>query len=155
MQLVISDPKTGKAYTKKLDDPRFFLQRKVREEISLDEAGLEGYKAKITGGSDRDGFPMKADLQGTNRKSVYVYENLKKGLRIRKNLRGNVVDKDIHQLNLVVTAYGSKTLEELLPKQGATPEDAKSLKEKMIEESAKADFTSEEAKKLRQQIKNK
>ena len=59
MNIVISDPKTKKAYSKKIEDPKPFLNKKIGETINLTIIGLDGFEGKITGGSDKEGFPMK------------------------------------------------------------------------------------------------
>ena len=89
MNIVVSDPKTKKAYIKKIENAGMFIGKKIGEEVELGTLGLEGYKAKITGGSDKQGFPMKPDLEGSNRKTVYLIENAKKGIRKKVSKRGN------------------------------------------------------------------
>ncbi len=120
MKLVISDPKTGKAYQKELseEESQMFYGRKIGDEIDLSPIGLTGYVVKITGGTDRDGFPMRPDVHGTGRKRVLLsagpgVRGLKKGERKRKTVRGNVVAEDIAQLNVKVIKYGEKPLEEI------------------------------------------
>ena len=63
MKIVISDRKTGKAYNKKTEEA-VFLNKKVGEEVDLSVVGLAGFKAKISGGSDKQGFPMKPTVDG-------------------------------------------------------------------------------------------
>ena len=70
MNIVVSDPKTRKAYSKKIDSAAVFNGKKVGDEVALGIIGLEGYTAKITGGSDTEGFPMKSDLASSARKTV-------------------------------------------------------------------------------------
>lgn len=138
MNLVISMPKTGKAYAKKLDQPEF-LYKKIGEEIDLGVIGLEGYKAKITGGSDKEGFPMKSTLPGTIRKKLLLSKGVgfragKKDEKKRISIRGGTVDEKINQLNLVVTVVGSANLDEMLAKKTEESENvekiAKEAKEK-------------------------
>ena len=42
------------------------------EEVKLDSLGLEGYEAKISGGSDKQGFPMRTDIPGIARKKIFI-----------------------------------------------------------------------------------
>ena len=108
MQLSISDPKSGKAYSKKIEEAGIFLNKKLGDTIELSAIGMQGYKAKITGGSDRCGFPMHANVIGT----------------------------DINQLNLSIAESGSAPLSELLAVEGAKPKDEKkSAKEELVEKS--------------------
>lgn len=117
MHIVISDPKTSKGYRKKIDNPAIFMGKRVGEEISLSAIGLEGYSAKITGGSDKQGCPIKADLPGTARRKVFITRDAKKGIRMRVNRRGNTITDEVQQLNLAVTKYGGKKLDELIVKE--------------------------------------
>ncbi len=122
MNIVISDPKEGKAYSKKTEEA-LFVGRKIGETVTLDAIGLKGYKAVITGGSDKDGFPMKPSLEGQARKKLLMKKGIgirskRKGERQRKRVRGNTVGQDIHQLNLKITGYGKEKLSKILGKPG-------------------------------------
>lgn len=133
MNIVVSDPKTKKAYIKKIENQAMFNGKKIGEEVELGLIGLEGYSALITGGSDKQGFPMKPDLEGSNRKKIYLIKNKKKGLRKKVSKRGNQVSEEITQLNLKITKEGSKKLADLLG--GEKTEDKKSFAEKAVKES--------------------
>lgn len=137
MNIVVSDPKEKKAYSVKAEDGAF-NGKKIGEEISLDTIGLKGFKAKITGGSDKQGFPMKPDLMGTVRKKLLLSKGIGfkptiKGQRKRKSVRGNTTSNETAQLNLVITTQGEKTLNELL---GTKKEEIKeTIKEQMVKQS--------------------
>ncbi len=134
MNIVVSDPKTRKAYPKKIDNPGVFMGKKVGDEVELGIIGLEGYTAQITGGSDTEGFPMKADLAGTARKTVWVTTDMKKGTQTKLSRRGNMVGEDIAQLNVKVIKEGSRKLEELLGGEKKKVEKV-SVKEEMVKKS--------------------
>lgn len=133
MNIVLSDPKTRKAYSKKIENPAIFAGKKIGEGVELGAIGLEGYAAQITGGSDKEGFPMKKDFMGSARKVVWVMKNEKKGKKIKAAQRGNTVSEEIAQLNLKVTKEGTKPLRELLG--GQVKEENISIKEQMVKES--------------------
>lgn len=121
MNIVVSDPKTRKAYSINTEKP-VFLGKRIGDEVDLSIIGLAGYKGVITGGSDKDGFPMKPTLPGTIRKKILMssgvgYRPKEKGIKKRKRVRGNTIAEDIHQVNIKVTHYGEKPLEELLKKE--------------------------------------
>lgn len=123
MKLVISIPRLGRAFQKEItpEEAQMFYGLKIGDEVDLSPLGLKGYKAKITGGTDRDGFPMRPDVHGTGRKKVLLsggpgIRGLKKGERKRKTVRGNIVAEDIEQLNLVVVQEGEIPAEELVKK---------------------------------------
>jgi len=65
---------------------------------------LSGYTLKITGGSDKQGFPMRRSIEGTIRKQIMLdkgagIEKGEDGVRKRKSVRGNTVSEEIEQLN--------------------------------------------------------
>lgn len=91
----------------------------IGEEFDGSLIGLKDYKLKITGGSDKNGFPMRKDILGPRRiKSLTSggigYKPLQKGVRRRKTIRGNTISDDIVQINTVVTQTGAKSLAEIM-----------------------------------------
>ena len=102
-KIVIAEPKTRKSYQVEKDLPSL-IGLKVGDAFDGSILGLEGFKLQITGGSDKDGFPMRSDLQGSGRKKVLLssppgFHPTKKGMRKRKYVRGNQVSQDIIQIN--------------------------------------------------------
>jgi small subunit ribosomal protein S6e len=129
MNIIVSDPKTRKAYVKTVEAMPY-QGEKLGKEVDLSEIGLDGYKGILTGGSDKTGTPMRVNFPGTARKKLLIYPGVgfrkgEKGERRKRPLRGNVVANDIHQLNIKVTHAGGKTLDELLPAQPKEAKDAK------------------------------
>jgi len=95
---------------------------KIGDKVDGSLIGAAGYTLKITGGSDKDGFPMKADLLGGGRKSILLskgvgFPTAKKGERSRRLVRGNTVSESIAQLNTVVETEGPTPLEQLFPRK--------------------------------------
>ncbi len=95
------------------------MGKKIGDVISGEFLGLHGYELQITGGSDKDGFPMKKDVEGVVRKKIILTEGFafaakKEGERKRKLLRGNIIAADIIQVNCKVSKYGDRPLEEIL-----------------------------------------
>jgi len=125
MDIVVSDPATAKAVTKKTDNNAPFINRKIGETVNLDSIGMDGYVAKITGGSDKQGFPMKKDLTGAARRKVFVLTDKKSGTKRRISRRGNLVGDEIQQLNVVVTKTGAKKFEEFVPAKAEKSEGEK------------------------------
>lgn len=146
MNVVISDPKTGKAYPKKVDDESAFFDKKIGDKVGLDSIGLADYEAVITGGSDSGGFPMKKYFLGTRRNKNFVTKNKKEGLRIKVTERGNTIAKDIAQVNLKITKYGGKKIDEIIVVE--KKEKKKSAKEELVEASLKVAGTTEAAKEM-------
>ena len=115
---VIADPKSGKTHKKEVssDNLNALVGRRIGEEVDGIFFELPGYKLKITGGTSIDGFPMKSDLQVSGRKRILRTYSLgrraKNGYRKRVTFRGSVIGTDIAQLNLKVTQYGPKPIEQ-------------------------------------------
>jgi len=64
-------------------------------------------KLKITGGTDKDGIPMRFDIQGGAKKRAMLsggvgFKPNDRGERRRKLVRGRVVGEDTLQVNSVV-----------------------------------------------------
>ncbi len=120
-KFVISDPKTRKAYQIE-KDAEFLYGKKIGDKFDGSLIGLPGYVLQITGGTDKDGFPMRPDLDGTSRKKLLLsdgpgYRPERKGVRKRKYVRGNTIAKDIAQINCKVVAWGDQELEAILGKK--------------------------------------
>jgi len=120
VKLVINDPKTGKSYQRELEKEKDaqLIGKKVRDPVEGSIVGLTGYQLQITGGSDKDGFPISTAVPGTKRYSVLLtggtgVRGLKKGQRSKMILRGCTISQEIMQVNTKITAYGEKPLEEL------------------------------------------
>ncbi|MCD6235998.1 MAG: hypothetical protein J7J94_03290 [Thaumarchaeota archaeon] len=123
-RLVLSNPEDGTAKTIELDPKVFtlFVGKKIGDELDGSIIGLKGYKIRITGGTDRDGFPMRPDVSGARRVRILLsggvgfkplekppskkkkrrQKRRKKGLRRRKTVRGNVISDAIAQINAVM-----------------------------------------------------
>ena len=104
-KVVVSDPKTGKSEVKEVKDAeaQLLVGRKIGEIISGAPLGLQG-KVKITGGSDKAGFPMRADVLGGGKNYVLIsggvgFRSGTSGTKKRRLVRGNTVTEEIFQLN--------------------------------------------------------
>ncbi|MEA1998706.1 MAG: 30S ribosomal protein S6e [Euryarchaeota archaeon] len=119
MQVVISDPKTGKAYKvegKDTEAHTLFIGKRIDDVVDADIIGLGGYVLEITGGSDKEGMPMRKDVSGTARRQILItsppgYRPNENGKRRRKSVRGNEISTEISQINVTIKEYGSKPLE--------------------------------------------
>ncbi|MHA1214914.1 MAG: S6e family ribosomal protein [Candidatus Hodarchaeales archaeon] len=122
-QLNLADAK--QSYKKEIDDDnitRHFIGKKIGDEIDGRLIGFDGYKLKITGGSDQAGFPMAPGVEGGMPKRILIghrgvgYRPDRKGKRRRKRVRGGLITEDIYQINLKILEKDSKAkaIEELL-----------------------------------------
>jgi small subunit ribosomal protein S6e len=108
-KIVVSDPKTGKSEVIEAKDStaQLFVGRKVGEVVDMSVVG-QNMKVKITGGSDKAGFPMRRDVLGSGKRYVLLTEgtgfrNSSEGEKRRKLVRGGTVTEEIYQLNAVKT----------------------------------------------------
>jgi len=122
MKIVISDPKTGKSWQREIEATKqvVLFGKKIGDTIDGSTIGFEGYKFIITGGSDKDGTPMRKDIQGTERVKAFLssgpgFRPKRAGERRKKYLRGRTVGDHIVQLNLKVAEYGSIPLDQIFP----------------------------------------
>ena len=123
-KITISEPETRKSYQAELDQDKgvSLIGKKIGDEFSGDMLGLSGYSLKITGGSDKDGFPMHPDVSGQVKKKIILdkkpgYHPANKGNRKRKTIRGNTIAQDTVQINVKVITKGSALLEQVYGKK--------------------------------------
>ena len=124
---VIADTKNGKSFNTVVSGQHAnrLLGMKIGDEFDGLFVSLPGYKLKITGGSDKDGFPMRRDLPGQQRKKVVLSSGVgfhprTDGQRRRKHIRGNTISADIVQVNMSVTSYGPRPIDEQLKQEEET-----------------------------------
>jgi len=141
-KVVISDPKTKKAYQKEIDqNASNLLGKKIGHKFSGNILGLTGYELEITGGSDKQGFPMRKDVDGMVRKKILIslppgFHPKIKGQRKRKSICGNTVSANIAQINAKISGYGQKSIEEHM---GIKKESKEPKEEKAGHKEAKAE----------------
>jgi len=132
MKLNIANPATGEQKTIDIDDERrvrIFYDKKISQEVPADSLGDEfkGYVFRITGGNDKQGFPMKQGVLLPSRVKLLLsdghscYRPRRTGERKRKSVRGCIVGADIAVLSLVIVKQGENSLpgltENVLPKR--------------------------------------
>lgn len=105
-KVIVSDPQTGKSEVIEAKDStaQIFVGRRIGEVVDLSQVG-QNYKVKITGGSDKAGFPMRADVLGSGKRYVLMtqgvgFKNSVQGEKRRKLVRGGTVSEDVYQLNV-------------------------------------------------------
>lgn len=108
-KVIVSDPEDGTSKTVELEDARAvpLIGKKIGDVIDGAILGLSGYKVQITGGSDKDGFPMRPNVHGGVRRKVVLsggvgFNPEQKGQRRRKMVRGNIITDEIVQLNMKI-----------------------------------------------------
>ena len=118
---IINDVKTGKSYNVAVSGhhANSLIGKNVGEVIDGIFVGLPGYKLKITGGSDGNGTPMRKDLPGNKRRMLLMSESLGfhekyPGQRRRVAIRGCTISSEIVQINMAVSEYGPKSIEDTM-----------------------------------------
>ena len=120
---------SDKGKTKKLEtENEALVGKKIGETFKGEEIdeNLKGYELEITGTSDLSGIPGFKGLEGTeyHRKELTKGPGMKakrKGLRLRKTMRGEEISLKMHQINTIVKKQGETKFEDLF-KVEATPE---------------------------------
>ncbi len=179
-KIVISEPKSRKAWQIEKDAPSF-IGKKIGDKFDGSLIGLSGFTLQITGGSDKDGFPMRPDLLGSLRKKALLTKGIgfrgfkkikkkkykRKGMRKRKYIRGNIISENIIQINCKVVEgegnipmiLGIKPKEEKkeeVPKQEVEPREEKKPEEKKEEEKPeeqKPETKPQEVKEEKKEVK--
>ncbi|CAD7689904.1 unnamed protein product [Nyctereutes procyonoides] len=121
LTLNISFPATGCQKLTEVDDEpklRTFYEKCMATEVAADALGEEwkGYVVRISGGNDKQGFPMKQGVLTHGRvrlllsKGHSCYRPRRTGERKRKSVRGCIVDANLSVLNLVIVKKGEKDI---------------------------------------------
>lgn len=118
-KLVISE--AAKSYARAVGDPQSagFLGKHIGESVGGELLGLTGYTLRITGGTDKSGFPLRPDIPGARQTRVLVGDGFgfhapREGARKRRTFRGSAVSEETVQINLAVEQKGPRPLSELL-----------------------------------------
>merc|ERR1712048_406496 len=102
-----------------------FFDKRMSTEVSGDSLGDEfkGYVFRISGGNDKQGFPMKQGILCNHRvrllfkKGMSCYRERRTGCRKRKSVRGCVVGPDLAVLSLVIAKKGAEDIPGLTDEQ--------------------------------------
>jgi small subunit ribosomal protein S6e len=108
-KMIVSDPQTRKATVAELEGAKaqVLVGRSVGEVIDGSQIGFSGSRLKITGGCDKDGIPMRADVHGGAKKYVVLsggvgFRPTSHGQRRRKLVRGGMITDETYQVNTMV-----------------------------------------------------
>lgn len=138
MRIVIGDPASKRTYQRVLQqqEAQKLHGLRIGEKFKGDAVGAAGYEFQITGGTDKDGFPMRRDVAGVGKRRLLLagkpgFVPKKDGAREKKIVHAHTIDQTITQVNAKVVAAGAKPLNELMggskeEKGGETPEKGKS-----------------------------
>jgi small subunit ribosomal protein S6e len=141
-KVVVNDIKSGKSYNIPVSGhhANSLIGKKINDEVDGIFVSLPGYKLQITGGTDKDGFPMRHDIPGSARRRLLLsrglgYKSKERGKRKKKSVRGNTINQQIVQVNMKVMKPGAKPIDEIIKAEGKTEtKEVSSPKEKKEEQ---------------------
>jgi len=121
MKLNISFPATGGQKMIEVEDEkklRAFYDKRISHEVEGENLGDEfkGYVFRISGGNDKQGFPMLQGVLTSQRisllfsKGMPCYRPRKRGERKRKSVRGCIVSSDLSVISLVIVKKGDQEI---------------------------------------------
>jgi small subunit ribosomal protein S6e len=119
--LNIASPATGAQKLIEVEDERrlrAFYDKRMSAEVPGDSLGDEfkGYVFRISGGNDKQGFPMKQGVLLASRVRLLLseghstYRPRRTGERKRKSVRGCIVGADLAVLSLVIVKQGEQEI---------------------------------------------
>ena len=128
MKINIACPTTGGQKVFDIDDEkklRIFMEMRISDEVDASPLGDEfkGYILRITGGNDKDGFPMKQGVLVNHRVRLLLKPGVvgyrrgtRDGVRRRRTVRGCIVANDLSVINTVVVKKGEQEIPGLTDK---------------------------------------
>lgn len=137
-RFVVSDPKTRRAIqiSKERAVCEALIGKKIGESFNGEVVGMNGYELAITGGTDKDGIPMRGEVHGSAKKKILLTKSvgfaakltkkagesgktykvdMKQGVRKKKMVRGNTISDETMQINCKVTKIGEQAFDALFP----------------------------------------
>ena len=127
--LIVSDPATGTSQRVEIEDAQLRPLVGTRIGMTIDGAiaGMQGYKLKLTGGTDKDGIPMRPDVHGSAKARIVLsggvgYKPKDKGMQKRKIVRGNTVSQETTFLNFSIVEAPTSKKKAPKPEPEAEPE---------------------------------
>ena len=128
MKLNIANPTTGAQISITCEEDKQlmpFFDKRMSTEVPGDSLGDEykGYIFRITGGNDKQGFPMKQGVMTNNRvrllfkKGMSCFRERISGSRKRKSVRGCIVGSDLAVMSLVIAKKGAEEIDGLTNEQ--------------------------------------
>ena len=121
MKINVAFPATGCQKLFEINDEhkvRPFYEKRMGQDVDAATLGDEwkGYMLRITGGNDKQGFPMKQGVltQGRVRlllkKGHSCFRERRRGQRKRKSVRGCIVDSNLSVLSMAIVKKGEQEI---------------------------------------------
>ena len=161
-KVVVNDTKNGKSHQVQVSGhhANSLIGKKIGDEVDGIFISLPGYKLQITGGTDKDGFSMKSDLPGMGRRRLLLSKSKgfnppEDGMRKKKSVRGNTVNQDVVQINMKVTKYSSRPIENLIQAKEKSESDKKEEDKEEVKEGPKEEPKEEKTEEVKDEKKEK
>jgi small subunit ribosomal protein S6e len=143
-KLIVSDPTTGKSAASEIEGTRAqaLVGRSLGEIVDGSALGISQGKLLISGGCDKNGIPMRADVHGGVKKYIVLsagpgFNPTRHGERRRKLVRGRIITDETYQINFTAKRAEAerKPPEEAKPLMEPKPEAeaSKPVKEKPVQ----------------------
>lgn len=124
MKINLANPATGQQKVIECEDEHkimAYYDKRMGAEVPGEPLGenFAGYIFRVSGGNDRQGFPMMQGVLTNSRvrllfkKGMPCYRERRNGMRKRKSVRGCIVGHDLAILNLILVKEGDKPVEGL------------------------------------------
>lgn len=159
-KLIVSDPTTGKSAASEIEGARAqaLVGRSLGETVDGSALGISKGKLLISGGCDKNGIPMRADVHGGVKKYIVLsagpgFNPTRHGERRRKLVRGRMITDETYQINFTAKRAEAeqKAPEEAKPLMEPKPEAeaSKPVKEKSVERARPKKVAKKVAKKAK------
>ena len=145
LKLIVSDPATGKSTASEIEGARAqaLIGRALGETIDGSPLGIAQSRLLITGGCDKNGIPMRADVHGGVKKYIVLsagpgFKATRPGERRRKLVRGRTITDETYQVNFTISKEAPKEKKENAPiKPPTTKQPEKAPPKKAAKKQAK------------------
>ena len=142
-KFIIGDSR-GKAWRMERE-AEFLVGKSVGDVIEGKDFGhdFEGYEFEIRGGTDFAGFPLYKELGGIGLGRVLLTKGWgmrdnRKGVRLKKTVRGKIISDKVVQINMRVVKEGKKNLSEIFPEQNIKKAEMDEKKAEVSENKVEA-----------------
>jgi len=130
-KLIVSDPSNGKSTVSEVEGSRAqaLIGRSLGEVIDGSALGIAHSKLLVSGGCDKNGVPMRADVHGGAKKYIVLssgpgFRPTRHGERRRKLVRGRTITEETYQVNFTIhkeAATAEQPTEKVEPKPEPRP----------------------------------
>jgi small subunit ribosomal protein S6e len=148
-KLIVSDAESGKSTASEIEGARAqaLIGRALGETIDGSPLGIAQSRLRITGGCDKNGIPMRADVHGSVKKYIVLsdgpgFKPTRHGERRRKLVRGRTITDETYQINFTISKEAAGEKKETVaptkpPQRAEKPAPAKQVEKEKPKKAAK------------------